>query len=311
MFTYDETVSKLSESYSGFVSAAMLKDAGVPRSVQRSAAKRGWRQIQRGLWFVRGPELDFDNWIQAGLMVGGEESAVGGAASLFIRGAVTRQPAHVDIWVPPHKNPSPVKDSPLRFHRDLGGRLLRRENAGPLIPMAEALLDYITETKEPYAAASAIINARRLSPRIEELVRDAIARRQRQSNRKLLEELLTCTPAYDSVLEYMWVVDVERRHKIPPSTRQWVSPDNNRHDGAWEDLQTIYELDGDAYHNDEQTRRRDSDKDYQARSRGFQILRYKYADVAHRYCQTAAKLIQSVPGLTAKPCSTECWLNKV
>lgn len=310
MFTYNDAVSEISASHYGFVSAELLRDAGLPRSVRKSAARRGWRQIQRGLWFVDGPDLTFDNWIQAGLMVGGPESAVGGAASLFIRKVITRQPEHVDIWVPPHRNPSPVKDSPLRFHRDHGGRLLRRDSAGPLISMSEAVLDFISTEQDTFAAASAIINARRLSHRFVELVQEAVVLRRRQGHRKLLEELITCFPAYDSVLEYMWVVNIERRHGIRPSTRQWVSPDNNRHDGVWQDLQTIYELDGDAYHNNATTRKRDSDKDYQARSRGFQILRYQYLDVAHHFCQTTARLIESVPGLTARPCSTECWVNK-
>lgn len=310
MFEHEDAVSEISRRYFGFVSTRLLREAGLPRSVERNAERRGWRKIQRGLWFVEGQDLNFDNWVQAGLMVGGPGSAVGGAASLFIRNVITQQPDHVDIWVPTHRNPSPILGSPLRFHRDHGGRLLRCDSGAPFISMADALLDYMAEEKEHFQVASAIINARRLSPRSEELVREAIARRRRLVNRKLLEELLTCSPAYDSVLEYMWVVNVERRHKIRPSTRQWVSPDNNRHDGAWEDLQSIYELDGDAYHNSPSTRRRDSEKDYQARSRGFQVLRFRYADAAHRYCHTAAKLIETVPGLTATPCSTECWVDK-
>lgn len=309
MFTYDETVLQISERHYGFVSAELLRQAGVPRSVQKSARQRGWRQIQRGLWFVNGQDLSLDNWIQAGLMVGGPESAVGGAASLFIRNVLTHEPAQIDIWVPTSKNPSPVKDSPLKFHRDYAGRLNRRDTAGPLISMAEAVLDYIGEEREHFAAASAIINARRISPRFEELVREAVARRQRQFHRKLLNELLTCVPAYDSVLEYMWVVNVERRHRIRPSTRQWISPDNNRHDGAWLDLKTIYELDGEAYHNDAKVRSRDSEKDYQARSRGFQVLRYRYADVAYHACTTAANLVETVPGLRALPCSSQCRVN--
>lgn len=309
MFAYYDEVSNIAAKHRGFVSAQQIQAAGLPKLVARSAALRGWKQIQRGLWYTGDQELGFDQWLQAGLLIGGTEAGVGGAASLFIRGVIAEPPKQIDIWVPGSKHPSPVKDSPLRFHRDHINRIGRRDTSGPLLSMADSLLDYIALEGSTTNAASAIINARRLSRRIEETVRESVDSRRRQGKRKLLEELLTCTPAYDSVLEYLWVINVEKRHHIRPSTRQWIGPANHRHDGAWEDLYTIYELDGDAYHNDASTRRRDSEKDHQARRHGFTILRYRYADVAHYYCRTAADLVQSVHGLTASPCSSECSVN--
>lgn len=309
MFAYYDEVSSIATKHGGFISSKMIEGAGLPKLVARSAANRGWKQIQRGLWFTGDEELQFEQWLQAGLLIGGHAAAIGSAASLFIRGVLGEQPAHIDIWVPGEKHPTPVKHSPLRFHRDHVDRLSRRDAAGPLLSMADSLLDYVAMEHSNINAAAAIINGRRISSKLEEHVRETIRLRRRQKRRQLLEELIMCSPPYDSVLEYLWVQNVERPHHIRPSTRQWVSPDNYRHDGAWEDLRTIYELDGDAYHNDAKTRRRDAEKDHQARRHGFTILRFHYADVAYGYCKTAAHLAATVHGLTASPCSSACWVN--
>lgn len=304
-----DKVLRVSNTNRGFVTPELLRAAGLPRSVIEGGTKQGWRRIHRGLWFVQEREMNLHDWIQAALMLGGSSSGIGGGASLFIRGILTKEPAYVDLWVPPDQTISRIKDSPLRFHRDHLNRLGRRDTNGPLLSIVDSLKDFVDFTSDATEAASAIINARRKSPRFDELIRDSVFDRTKQKHRKLMEELITCYPAYDSVLEYLWVANVERPHRIRPSTRQWKCPDGYVRDGVWEDLFTIYELDGDAYHLNPQTLKRDSEKDYKARRRGYRTLRFGYADVVHNACATAASLITSIPGLEVSPCGSSCWMN--
>lgn len=309
MLTNTEIVIEVARKNGGFVTPELLRMAGLPRATVEGGTKRGWTKIKRGLWFIHDREMTFHDWIAAALMIGGPDSAVGSAASLFIRGVVTREPKSVDIWVPQDRNLRKPANTPIQVHRDHLNRLNRKDVNGPFLSLVDSVLDFIDLTKSNEEAASAIINARRKSSRFDEMVRESTFQRPRQKRRSLLEELLTTDPPYDSVMEYLWVKNVERPHRIPPSTRQWTCPDGYVRDGVWEHLLTIYELDGDAYHMNHQTFKRDSEKDYKARSRGFRTLRYRYRDVAHEACSTAAKLSASVPGLSVSSCGPRCHVR--
>lgn len=309
MPTNIDIVLEVAKRTGGFVTPELLRTEGLPRATVEGGTKRGWTKIKRGLWFIHDREMNFHDWINAALMVGGEGSAIGSGASLFVRGIIAREPEFVDIWIPRERALRKAENTRIRVHRDHLDRLNRKDTSGPLLSLVDSVLDYIESASSNEEAASAVINARRKSPRFEDMVRLSAFRRPRLKRRDLFEELITCDPPFDSVMEYLWIQNVERPHRIPPSTRQWTCPDGYVRDGAWVDLLTIYELDGDAYHMNHQTLKRDSEKDYKARRRGFQTLRFRYRDVAHQPCSTAADLSSSVPGLLVSSCGPTCFVQ--
>lgn len=309
MIKHESVISELVRRNNGLISTDDLRQAGLPRSVLNSLRKRGWRKVHRGLWVAKDGEPTFHEWLQIGQRICGEKGAIGGAAALFLYKVIDREPSQIDFWIQPPRVLRPSPGTPFRFRRDHSLRLDRAGASRQLVTLADALSDFVDESSDSTQAASAIINARRVSNRIYEQVAEVVRDKRQQRHRELLQELLTVAPAYDSVLEYLWITNVEKPHGIPPSIRQWRCEDGFIRDGAWPQLRTIYELDGDKYHLNERVVKRDRRKDNAAHVRGWMTLRFMYADVVHEPCRTAANLQSNVHGLSVHPCGDHCWVR--
>lgn len=291
------------------VTSQELVDAGIPKGSIQLGVRHGWTRLCKGVWLIRPEQPDFYTWLEAGRLLFGEDSIVGGAASLFVRNLLDREPANIEFWIPSDKRYSAATGTPLQPRRDYINRLKRRDSHTPFSSVADSLCDYLNSTTTAIEAASAIINCRKRAPRLAIDIHEIASLRKRLRHRDLLEYLFDCEPAFDSVLEYLWVLNVEVPHRITPSTRQWKCADGYMRDAVWINLKAIVELDGDAYHNNQSTMKRDRAKDNAAIRRGFTTYRFGYADVARNACKTAATLAQSIPGLPVSPCSEGCWIN--
>lgn len=309
MNTRSEIVAQLSTRRRGVVTAQELLDAGIPKGSIQLGVRHGWTRLCKGIWLIKPEPPDFYAWLEAGRLLFGEDSIVGGAASLFVRNLLDREPKTIEFWTPADKRCSAAAGTPLQPRRDYINRLERRDSNAPFSSIADSLCDFLNNTTDTVEAASTIINCRKRAPRLALEIHEIAALRKRLRHRDLLEYLFNCEPAFDSVLEYLWVLNVEVPHGIPPSTRQWKCPDGYMRDAAWINLKAIVELDGDAYHNNQSTMKRDRAKNNAATRRGFTTYRFSYADVNHHACSTAATLAQSIPGLPVSPCNESCWVN--
>jgi hypothetical protein len=95
-----------------------------------------------------------------------------------------------------------------------------------------------------------------------------------------------------SLLEYRYVRDVERAHGLPAAQRQARADEHGRviyRDVRYRGYEVVVELDGRASHPDDQ-RWRDQRRDNAAAAEGVVTLRYGWADVTERPCETAREI---------------------
>ncbi|WP_336250220.1 type IV toxin-antitoxin system AbiEi family antitoxin domain-containing protein [Stomatohabitans albus] len=301
-------LTTLASRRQGVVTFDELIAAGFDASILRAGKRRGWQRMHRGVWYLHADPPTFTHWVLATPLICGRDGAIGGAANLFVRGVLPSPPAQIDLWIPPTRTIRPLAHTPYVVHRDKRGRLNRKDHNGMLLSLGDALLDYLNTVTDETKAATAIIGTRAKFPHQVEHCQADFIERDRQRHRHLFTTLMACEPAFDSVLEYLWLVNVEQAHNMAPSQRQWICPDGYRRDGAWPHYQTIYELDGDAFHLNPRVLKRDRDKDYAARRRGFVTLRFGWADIVERPCQTARDVATAIPQLPIEPCSPTCWV---
>lgn len=117
-----------------------------------------------------------------------------------------------------------------------------------------------------------------------------------------------------SVLEFRYLRDVERAHGLPASERQAPGRRQGRavfRDVRYRRYRLLVELDGQASHPDEQ-RWQDKHRDNAAAAQGYFTLRYSWADIHDRACETAfeigAVLRQQGWNGTLRRCGPACRL---
>jgi hypothetical protein len=101
-----------------------------------------------------------------------------------------------------------------------------------------------------------------------------------------------------SPLEFRYVRDVERAHGLPEPDRQARAAQDGHdifRDALYRRYRLIVELDGRAHHPDEQ-RWSDQRRDNAAAVDGVITLRYGWADVTERACQTAREVGAALAG---------------
>jgi hypothetical protein len=151
----------------------------------------------------------------------------------------------------------------------------------------------------------------------QEQLRAATAARSRLHWRAQLTELLSPEAAgIHSVLEYRYLRDVERPHRLPASRRQAHARRDGRseyRDTLYEAYSTAVELDGKVAHPGD-TRWRDIQRDNAASVAGITTLRYGWRDVTAAPCKVAADIatVLAARGYTgARPCSAECPVGRL
>lgn len=115
-----------------------------------------------------------------------------------------------------------------------------------------------------------------------------------------------------SILELRYLRDVERGHALPRGSRQ-VRRRTGYSDVEYEEFALVVELDGRAWH-DGEARARDRRRDNRTSAGGRRTLRYGWADVNVRPCDTAAEVSAALrlagwPG-TPQRCSATCRATK-
>ena len=126
-----------------------------------------------------------------------------------------------------------------------------------------------------------------------ERLRVAVAGRKKVRHRvALLQALAAIAEGAHSNLEYRYVHDVERPHRLPTPLRQARINIGRGHrylDNLYRDFGVAVELDGQAAHAI-QDRWRDVHRDNAVAGLGIITLRYSWADVTERACDVAAEI---------------------
>ena len=150
----------------------------------------------------------------------------------------------------------------------------------------------------------------------QDKLRHAMEARKRVRWRSQLAELLSPDSAgIHSVLEYRYVRNVERPHRLPAGRRQAASRRNGRaeyRDTLYEEYQTVVELDGRVAHPGD-SRWTDIHRDNAAVTAGLSTLRYGWRDVTLAPCTIAAEIADVLAKrgyIGARPCSPACPVGR-
>jgi very-short-patch-repair endonuclease len=145
-------------------------------------------------------------------------------------------------------------------------------------------------------------------------VRAAADSRSKLRWRSSLAELLDADGVH-SVLEFRYVRDVERAHRLPAATRQLRAQSGGRsiyRDEVYEAYQTVVELDGRLAHPGD-SRWQDIRRDNAAATTGLATLRYGWQHITTTPCQVAAEIAEvlALRGYAgARPCSAACQVGR-
>jgi hypothetical protein len=188
----------------------------------------------------------------------------------------------------------------------------------PRTGVAETVLDLVASAGTFDEVCGWITRAcgRRLTT--EERLRAALAERKKIAWRDGLDDILAAAgEGIHSVLEYRYLRDVERAHKLPRSRHQVRVVIDGRaayRDAYYEEYRVAVELDGRMTHPDDE-RRRDRGRDNRGNAEGIVTCRYDWRDVCGHPCQTAvlqARILRR-RGWTGRPrpCSPGCPVGTV
>jgi hypothetical protein len=129
-----------------------------------------------------------------------------------------------------------------------------------------------------------LTNSRRLARALE--------RRSRIAHRRLIADIVAETAiGVQSPLEFRWMKQIERPHRLPIPTRPYRLPSGAVADGAYEEFRVLLELDGRRYHDGER-RFRDWRRDNLSSEDGWLTLRYGWHDTVVESCATAGNLVR-------------------
>ena len=121
-------------------------------------------------------------------------------------------------------------------------------------------------------------------------LRRALEHRGRIAHRALITDIVAETAkGVQSPLEYRWIKQVERPHRLPPPTRPYRMLSGAVADGAYEEFRILLELDGRRYHDGER-RFRDWRRDNLSSEDDWLTLRYGWHDTVVDPCETAGNL---------------------
>ncbi len=308
---------KLAQIQSGVISRRQALDNEMSPDLIDSRLRTGrWQVLQRGVYsvFTGPPSREASLWAAVQRAGTGAVLSHETAAELFK--LADRPSAVVHITIPECRRVSRLPG--VSIHRS--SRLGDAVHPGlqpPRTRIEETVLD-LADLATTFDAAFGVVCAacqRRLTTpaRISEVMRKRGRQRWRTDLAKALGEIAFGT---HSLLEYRYVHRVERRHNLPAAAHQVRVDAGGRSrylDNLYRDYGLCVELDGMQAHPDDQ-RWRDQCRINAITAQGMTTLRYGWADIDRRPCETAAQIAVVLRNLgwrgLAKPCDPVCAVSR-
>lgn len=264
------------------------------QAVQARLRSGRWQRLQLGVYAAFTGTLSRDAELWAAVLRAGPDAVLSYHTAAELDGFAPRPSPLIHVTVPLAQHM--VRLPGVVVHRS--GRLdLARHPARrpPRSRVEESALD-LAHTARTFDDAfdwiSRACNRRLTTPA---LLRAAMQARGRLRWRAQLDLALSdVADGVMSPLERRWVRDVERAHRLPVAERQVPITRAGRVyylDNLYRELGIGVELDGQAYHPADE-RWLDIHRDNALAAGGLLVLRYGWADIDSRACQTAAQFAQ-------------------
>ncbi|GAA1428854.1 hypothetical protein GCM10009616_09580 [Microlunatus lacustris] len=275
----------LAQQQDGVLSAAQTRAAGLSSQTLYRLEQTGrWQRLARSVYLTSPGDPSWPALAWAGVLLGGDEARLGGAAAGHLHGLVAAPPPKILVLVPQH---AVTRDRrPWHFQREAHGVRGASRGSPPRIPVEDTVLDLCDASAASQAVGlvTDAVGSRRTSALQLRRVLDG---RRRSRHRQLLEELLVDVAAgAESPLEVRYLRDVERAHDLPRGDRQNRTGLPFRRDVVHLEAGLVVELDGRLGHEGD-GHFRDMRRYNRTALAGEMTLRYGTADVGGRPCAVA------------------------
>jgi very-short-patch-repair endonuclease len=303
----------LADLQRGVISRGQALSAGLSSGLIESRLTRGrWQRLHTGVYavFTGHPHRDAVLW--AAVLRAGQGAALSYQTAAELDGLLDKPASLIHVTVPASRRVTPARG--IVVHARLGAEdAVHPVRLPPRTRLEETVLDLCDGCGDLDNAIGWLTSAlgRRLTN--QERLFEAMARRGRIRWRSDLDLMLRPEmTGVHSVLEYRYVRDVERAHRLPTGKRQArVTRERQREyrDVLYDEFALTVELDGNLAHQSDR-RWLDIRRDNAAAAGGLITLRYGYRDVRVTPCLVAAQIGQvlRLRGWTGMPhpCSPGC-----
>ena len=268
------------------------------RDMQDLVRNGRWQRLHFGVYagFTGQPPREAALW--AAVLRAGRRSILSHETAAELDGLVVGRSKQIHVTVPDPQHRQAIAG--LVIHRTRHVLAIRQERRLPPRTMPEEtvldLADAATSFDDVIALVAKACQRRLIT---SFLLGETMRLRAKQRWRAEISEALGDVAAgAHSPLEYRYVRDVERAHGLPAADRQARADQNGQRifrDALYRRYRVAVELDGRANHPDEQ-RWSDQRRDNAAAVEGVITLRYGWADVAERPCETAREVGTALAG---------------
>ncbi|HTZ27679.1 MAG TPA: hypothetical protein VMC83_27020 [Streptosporangiaceae bacterium] len=297
----------------GVIASWQAGAAGVTGWRMRDLERRGrWQRLHYGVYaaFTGQPSRPAVLWAAA--LRAGPRALLSHETAAELDGLLDKPSRQIHLTVPYSLHLKPVPG--IVVHRSSRSIAFKRQRP---LPPRTATEETVLDLAEAAASFDTVVwlVARACQRRLTTpfLLADSLQRRARARWRcELRQALLDVADGVRSPLEYRYVHGVERAHGLPHPDRQAEAVRHGTRifrDIHYRKYRVAVELDGAASHPDEQ-RWQDKRRDNAAAADGIVTLRYGWADVTERPCETAREIAAVLakggwPG-TPRRCGPQC-----
>lgn len=289
----------------GVIASWQADQAGIAPSRMRSLVRSGrWQQLHFGVYatFTGKPPPDARLW--AAVLRAGPQSILSHETAGEASGLLDSHGKLLHVTIPESRRLRPITG--IVLHRS--SRVDEARHPGVLPPrtlVEETVLDLAQEAASFDDVVALLARSCQRSLTTPFLLSESLNLRAKSRWRKPIDlALRDVADGVQSVLEYRYLWDVERAHGLPAAKRQTSGTQQGRmiyRDVRYRGYAVVVELDGKASHPDDQ-RWRDKYRDNAAAVGGLLTLRYGWADVTERPCETATQ-VGALLGQQGWPCA--------
>jgi hypothetical protein len=277
----------------GVIASWQADQAGIAPSRMRSLVRSGrWQQLHFGVYatFTGKPPRDAMMW--AALLRAGAQSILSHETAGEVSGLLG-QPRQVAPRNRPRIQALATDRRDSHPQIVAGGRSAPSRGASAAHPGGGTVLDLAQEAASFDDVVALLARSCQRSLTTPFLLSESLNLRAKSRWRRAIDlALRDVADGVQSVLEFRYLWDVERAHGLPAAKRQTTGTQQGRtiyRDVRYRGYAVVVELDGKASHPDDQ-RWRDKYPDNAAAVGGFFTLRYGWADVTERPCETATQV---------------------
>lgn len=316
----EATVAELLEQQDGVLSRRqVLACGGDDNDIERLIRRRIWARIHDGVYVHHTGSPSWTQRAWAAVLYCWPAVLTGSSAlrAFGVRTGRQDDDAPIQVAVDARRFVTPCEGVVVTRLRDFADVALTHL-CPPRVRLEHALLTVASGAADDGSAVGVLADScqsrRTTAPRLLEALRG----RRRLPRRGLLLEILedVATGAF-SVLERLYLRDVERRHGLPPGTRQRRIRRGSRsayRDVEYREFRTVVELDGRLWHEASADHWADLDRDIESAEQGDLTIRAGMKQVLDpcRLATAVARILtaRGWPG-RPHPCRPGCPVEKV